>query len=73
MKLKLSLLACLFMSFALAQQNTGDWVSLFNGKDLTGFKQLNGKAPYKVVKGEIVGTTKFGEPKNWLVFDYPSH
>jgi hypothetical protein len=44
-----------------------DWQSLFNGKDLTGWKQLNGQAKYEVVKGEIVGTTVFGTPNSFLV------
>jgi hypothetical protein len=39
---------------------------LFNGKDLTGWKQLNGKAKFTVEKGEIVGTTVFGEPNSFL-------
>lgn len=43
------------------------WVKLFNGKDFTGWKQLNGKAKYEVVKGEIVGTTVHGEPNSFLV------
>lgn len=42
------------------------WQSLFNGKDLTGWKQLNGKAKYKVKDGAIVGTTVFGEPNSFL-------
>src|SRR5687768_7743928 len=41
-------------------------VSLFNGKDLTGWKQLNGKASYRVENGEIVGRTVFGEPNSFL-------
>src|SRR5215210_3616359 len=42
------------------------WQSLFNGKDLTGWKQLNGKAKYTIENGEIVGTTVFGEPNSFL-------
>jgi hypothetical protein len=42
------------------------WQKLFNGKDLSGWKQLNGKAKYAVVNGEIVGTTVFGEPNAFL-------
>lgn len=42
------------------------WVKLFNGKDLTGWTQLNGKAKYTVEKGEIVGTTVFNEPNSFL-------
>jgi hypothetical protein len=39
---------------------------LFNGKDLSGWKQLNGKAKYTIENGEIVGTTVFGEPNSFL-------
>jgi hypothetical protein len=39
---------------------------LFNGKDLTGWKQLNGKASYTTQDGEIVGTTVLGEPNSFL-------
>ncbi|MFN5480428.1 MAG: DUF1080 domain-containing protein, partial [Chitinophagaceae bacterium] len=48
------------------QTNKSEWTSLFNGKDLSGFKQLNGKAKYRVENGEIVGTTVFGEPNSFL-------
>jgi hypothetical protein len=41
--------------------------SLFNGKDLSGWKQLNGKAKYSVVNGAIVGETVYGEPNAFLV------
>jgi len=43
------------------------WVKLFNGKDLKGWKQLNGKAKYAVKDGEIIGTTVFKEPNSFLV------
>lgn len=36
--------------------HAGPWQSLFNGKDLSGWKELNGTAPYEVVDGAIVGT-----------------
>ena len=42
-------------------------VPLFNGKNLSGWKQLNGKAKYEVKNGEIVGTTVQGEPNSFLV------
>ena len=41
-------------------------MNLFNGRDLSGWKQLNGKASYKVSNGEIIGTTVFGEPNSFL-------
>ncbi|HYC85944.1 MAG TPA: DUF1080 domain-containing protein, partial [Chryseosolibacter sp.] len=42
------------------------WVSLFNGKDLKGWVQLNGKAKFEAVDNEIVGTTVPGEPNSFL-------
>jgi hypothetical protein len=42
---------------------------LFNGKDFSGWKQLNGKAKYTIEHGEIVGTTVFGEPNSFMVTD----
>ncbi len=45
---------------------TQTWENLFNGKDLNGWKQLNGKAKYTIQNGEIVGTTVFDEPNSFL-------
>ncbi len=42
------------------------WQNLFNGKDLGGWKQLNGKAKYEVKDGTIIGTTVLGEPNSFL-------
>jgi hypothetical protein len=42
------------------------WKPLFNGKDLSGWKILNGKARYTVSNGEIIGHTVFGEPNTFL-------
>lgn len=56
--------------FALAHPaQRGAWKPLFNGKDLQGWKQLNGKAKYTVEQGEIVGTTVMGEPNSFLTTD----
>ena len=60
--LLLVLLICSLTS--VAQEK---WITLFNGKDLSGWKQLNGKAKYEVKNKEIVGTTVFGEPNSFLV------
>lgn len=40
--------------------------SLFNGKDLSGWKLLNGKAKYVVEDGMIVGISTMGEPNSFL-------
>ena len=42
------------------------WKNLFNGKDLNGWRQLNGKAKYTIQNGELVGTTVFEEPNSFL-------
>lgn len=63
-KLKLTFILALLASTGMAQDK---WVNLFNGKDLSGWKQLNGKAKYEVADKEIVGTTVFGEPNSFLV------
>lgn len=54
----------LFVYFANAQNP--QWENLFNGKDLKGWKQLNGKAIYKVENGEIVGITVPDQPNTFL-------
>jgi len=64
----LMLLLCTVFSFGIAAQTNlkEQWESLFNGKDLTGWKQLNGKATYQAKDGMIVGTTVFNEPNSFL-------
>lgn len=49
--------------------DTTSWQPLFNGKDLSGWHQLNGHAKYTVEDGEIVGTTVSGEPNSFLATD----
>ena len=52
---KIILTACVAMfAFSGYAQN---WQSLFNGKNLSGWKQLNGSAKYTVENGAIVGHT----------------
>src|SRR5690606_39084538 len=62
--------AVLLQFTASAQNNTAkDWKPLFNGKDLSGWKQLNGKAKYTVSNNEIFGNTVPNEPNSFLVTD----
>ena len=44
----------------------GTWVSLFNGKSLDGWEQINGTARYEVKDGTITGTTAEGSPNSFL-------
>ena len=56
-------------SLTLAQESkqAGDWVELFNGKDLTGWVQKNGTAKYVVEDGGVIcGTTVEGSPNSFL-------
>lgn len=46
--------------------SAGAWEPLFNGTDLSGWKQVNGTAPYAVVDGAIVGTTVVDSPNSFL-------
>lgn len=67
MKASPLLYACFGLGSALTAQ--ADWTSLFNGRDLTGWHQLNGKAHYAVVDGAIVGTAVANTPNSFLVTD----
>lgn len=58
------MLFMLIVSGSVSAQN--GWTNLFNGKDLTGWKQLNGEAKYEVMNGEIVGTTVLNTPNSFL-------
>lgn len=63
---KYILLGCGLLWMVATQAQNGKWQNLFNGKDLKGWKQLNGKAIYEVKNGEIVGTTVLKEPNSFL-------
>src|SRR5688572_25061769 len=68
MKQLLSFTIAAFLTISShAQKRSGDWTELFNGKDLKGWKQLNGKAKFEAKDGEIIGTTVFNEPNSFLV------
>jgi len=48
------------------QAQESDWQMLFNGKDFTGWKQLNGEAKYTVEDGVVVGTSVPDEPNSFM-------
>ena len=56
---------------ALAQKNgpKPSWESLFNGKNLKGWTQLNGTATYVVKNGTVIGTSVKGSPNSFLCTD----
>ena len=63
MKKNYLLLLFVFCTSMVSAQN---WEPLFNGKNLSGWKKLNGKAEYKVVDGAIVGVSKMNTPNTFL-------
>lgn len=65
MKISSFLFSLILCNSVLAQSGQA-WESLFNGKNLDGWKQLNGKASYEVKDGMIIGTTVSGEPNSFL-------
>jgi hypothetical protein len=66
-KLFSNILSFVFLVIIFTSCNDDGWEYLFNGKNLDGWKQLNGKAKYEVVNGEIVGTTVANTPNSFLV------
>ena len=55
---------CLCSLVSYGQQS---WTDIFNGKDLSGWKQLGGAAKYFVDKGELVGEAAPNTPNSFLV------
>ncbi|WP_066631517.1 3-keto-disaccharide hydrolase [Labilibacter marinus] len=63
MKVTIVLALCLALMSGVSAQKSK---SLFNGKNLKGWKTLVGEAEFKVEDGVIVGTSKSGTPSTWL-------
>lgn len=58
--------ALLVAGLATLTAAEGGWLSLFNGKDLTGWEQKNGKATYEAKDGCIVGTSAPNSANSFL-------
>ena len=68
---KLSLL-CLSISLTLSatahqKKDNGTWQSLFNGKDLKGWKIVGGQAPFHIEDGVVVGQMVKNSPNTFLI------
>lgn len=65
----LTILLSVTLSALQAQTKKPDagWTSIFNGKNLDGWKQATGSAGYSVENGMIVGTTVINSPNSFLV------
>jgi hypothetical protein len=60
------LIALLMCAWANLSSGQGNWVDLFNGKNLQGWRVLNGSAEFKVENGVIVGVSKMNTPNTFL-------
>lgn len=67
MKKKWLLVLFLFAGWLVNAQSKSSWQSLFNGKNLTGWKPLAGLANYTVEDGVIVGRTVMNTGNTFLV------
>jgi hypothetical protein len=67
MRKMISRIILLFVFAPVLSFSQDNWQPLFNGKDLKGWKQLNGQAKYEVRNNEIVGTTVLNQPNSFLV------
>ena len=65
-RIQLLLIILLVSMSGYSQEKTGDWKDLFNGKNLKGWKVLNGTATYTVDNGELIGTSTVGSPNTFL-------
>ena len=63
---KRNLILVLLMAASISAFSQGKWVNLFNGKNLNGWKVLNGKAEYTIQDGAIVGHSKLNTPNTFL-------
>ncbi len=67
--MKAPLFSLLLFALPLAAAEPGEWVDLFNGKNLDGWTQRGGVAKYTVEDGVIVGTTVPKTPNSFLCTD----
>ena len=68
-KYSLLILLTSLTSILFAKHHKGEMTSIFDGKTLNGWTQLNGTADYRVEKGTIIGKTKEGSPNSFLCSD----
>ncbi len=62
-----SLILVLLMASSMSVFSQEKWENLFNKKDLSGWKVLNGAAEYTIKDETIIGTSKLNTPNTFLV------
>lgn len=66
MRLKLKFYFLMFISCNIINYGQDGWLNLFNGKNLDGWKVLDGDAKFEAVDGTIVGISKFKSRNTFL-------
>lgn len=66
MRLRFFLSILILVSTFLSAQNDEGWTTLFNGKDLKGWRVLNGTAEFEIADDAIVGISKMNTPNTFL-------
>ena len=66
MKTKFTKTILVLAALLASSAQAADWQDLFNGKDLSGWKQLGGEARYVVEGDQIVGYTVADTPNSFL-------
>ena len=61
-----NLILIVLMAISVNASSQEKWENLFNGKNLKGWKVLNGKAEYTIQDGAIVGHSKLSTPNTFL-------
>jgi len=65
-KINLVIFSLIFLWVCSAVSQDGQWISLFNGKNLDNWQVLNGSAEYRIDGEEIVGISKMNTPNSFL-------
>ena len=66
MKNKLIFLLAIIICFSFTTCKQQGWISLFNGKNLDGWRVLNGTAEFAVKDSVIIGISKLNTPNTFL-------
>ena len=66
MRFKTFVIMLIFCSWASLNAADAGWIQLFNGKNLKGWKKLNGNAEYQIRDGVIVGISRVNTPNTFL-------
>ena len=65
-KSQIQIITILIAGMLAGTVQAAEWQALFNGSDLDGWDQVNGKARYEVEGDTIVGYTVMGSPNSFL-------